>query len=172
MSIEYFRPKNKWQAESPSTRGRRMGENLLRIALIASCANKDPEVTEQSFEAACRFMEWQAEIRKIYKPGHAKNLSGELTGTILEVLSRMRPGMSGVIERGGLLWFRLSQLIDNYRLHEKYGAHSVKSTINALMATKGISYLSKERGSGVGFIGPAAYEIFGQLPKKGEEVPA
>lgn len=172
MPKEFFRRVNKWKADSITTRGRRMGENLLRIALIASCANNDPEVTEQSFEAACRFMEWQAEVRKIYKPGQAKNLSGELTGIILEVLSRMHTGMNGVIEREGRPWFRLSQLIYNYRLHEKYGANSVKSTINALMATRGISYLSKERGSGVGFIGPAAYEIFGQLPKKGEEVPA
>ena len=49
---------------------------MLKVTLITASANGDSVVTEECFEAAKKFIEWQENIRLYYVPSEAANDSG------------------------------------------------------------------------------------------------
>jgi hypothetical protein len=69
----------------------RMGEILLRVAVILASANGETELSEEAFNAAKAFSEWQIRIRSYYVPSSASNEGGEVHEAILELLRSVRP---------------------------------------------------------------------------------
>lgn len=67
--------KDNWMGDIPERR--RLGEHVLRIALVTAAVNGDQEVTKECFEAALRFMEWQQRLRAVYRPGLAETKEAE-----------------------------------------------------------------------------------------------
>jgi hypothetical protein len=62
--------KDEWSGDTPERR--RLGEHVLRTALVTAAVNGDREITKECFEAALRFMEWQQRLRAVYRPGLAE----------------------------------------------------------------------------------------------------
>lgn len=55
----------------------------MRVAAITAAANGDTEVGEACMRAALRLMEWQGEIRSIYKPSRADSMGGRYSEMIM-----------------------------------------------------------------------------------------
>jgi hypothetical protein len=68
--------KDAWMDLDPEPR-RRLGEHVLRVALVTAAVNGDREVTKACLEAAFRLMEWQQRIRNVYRPGLAETKEAE-----------------------------------------------------------------------------------------------
>jgi hypothetical protein len=79
-----FDMKEQWEAASPKERGQRLGQLALRVAAVTAAANGDSEVGEPCMRAALRFMEWQQEIRSVYKPSRADSMGGRYSEMIME----------------------------------------------------------------------------------------
>lgn len=62
-----------WRDANPEVDRARLCENAIRIAYITAAMNKDDTVTEECMQAALFFMEWQEDIRSVYKPSSAMN---------------------------------------------------------------------------------------------------
>ena len=67
--------KDEWVGDIPERR--RLGEHVLRTALVTAAVNGDREITRECFEAALRFMEWQERLRAVYRPGLAETKEAE-----------------------------------------------------------------------------------------------
>jgi hypothetical protein len=67
--------KDEWSGDIPERR--RLGEHVLRTALVTAAINGDREITKECFEAALRFMEWQERLRAVYRPGLAETKEAE-----------------------------------------------------------------------------------------------
>jgi hypothetical protein len=67
--------KDEWTGDIPERR--RLGEHVLRTALVTAAVNGDREITKECFEAALRFMEWQQRLRAVYRPGLAETKEAE-----------------------------------------------------------------------------------------------
>ena len=80
--------------DSKEDRNRRLGEQVMRIALITSCVNGDEWVTNKALEAAIRFCEWQEKIAAQYKAGLAETTGGKCTEAILTALKAIPAGMA------------------------------------------------------------------------------
>jgi hypothetical protein len=84
--------KDEWVAKGLGKERNRLGEIALRVALIQSGLNGDPEITHESFQAAVYFCEWQARIREIYCPGLADNADAECFEASTGACSCCNPG--------------------------------------------------------------------------------
>jgi hypothetical protein len=83
-----------WVREMEATyknRYGRMGEMLLRVAVILASANGETELSEGAFAAARVFCEWQIRIQSYYVPSNAANEGGEIHEAILEMLRSVQP---------------------------------------------------------------------------------
>ena len=67
--------KDEWAGDIPERR--RLGEHVLRVALVTAAVNGDREITRECFEAALRFVEWQQRLRAVYRPGLAETKEAE-----------------------------------------------------------------------------------------------
>src|SRR5208337_4750162 len=67
--------KDEWAGDIPERR--RLGEHVLRTALVTAAVSGDRELTRECFEAALRFMEWQQRLRAVYRPGLAETKEAE-----------------------------------------------------------------------------------------------
>src|ERR1039457_276129 len=61
--------KDIWLDDGDMSERSRLSEHALRVALIQSSCNGDVEITQESFEAALRYAEWQERLRRVYRPG-------------------------------------------------------------------------------------------------------
>jgi hypothetical protein len=69
-----------------------LGEIAMRVALVTSFMNYDAEITKEAMNCAFRFMEWQEQVREIYKPGEAETKEAEVEAAILTVLNKLAVG--------------------------------------------------------------------------------
>ena len=63
---------------------KRLREIAIRVAYITSAINHDREITPKAMQAALRLMEWQEQIRALYRPAEGKDKSTECTAAILD----------------------------------------------------------------------------------------
>lgn len=91
--------KNAWQ-DAGKDRDR-LAELALRVALITSAVNRDPEITVDAMTAALKLMEWQEKIRRVYSPAKGAN---EFEECVIEIEDTFRaaPGRA-------LNWREISQ---------------------------------------------------------------
>ena len=76
--------KDEWTGDIPERR--RLGEHVLRTALVTAAVNGDREITRECFEAALRFMEWQQRLRAVYRPGLAETKEAECYEAVYSAL--------------------------------------------------------------------------------------
>lgn len=107
---------------------RRLGEIGLRVALITSVLNGDPEVTPECMKAALRFCDWQIAVREKYKPGIAENKDAECMEAIVSVLHD-HAAKHGLSER--IHWARTMNGKSYYR---RFGAIIMNRVKKALIA--------------------------------------
>jgi hypothetical protein len=76
MPKKFYAAVEEWKKsgtdEQRARRDNRLGELMLRVALVTSSASGDKEVTDEAFEAAKKFIEWQETIRAVYTPASFK----------------------------------------------------------------------------------------------------
>jgi len=96
---EIFAMKNTWEMIDPKSRGQRLSQNALRIALVTAAANGDADITPEGVRDALLFCEWQEALRSVYKPSRAESPGGKLSEAIMEEAWRH------VDEEGNFAWF-------------------------------------------------------------------
>jgi hypothetical protein len=121
--------------DSKEDRNPRLGEQVMRIALITSCVNGDEWVTDEAMEAAIRFCEWQEKIAAQYKAGLAETLSGKCTEAILTALRAIPAGMAA----------KWSDLAKRKHLYAKYGSTMPGGCRDAL-AREGVICYDRKTG--------------------------
>ncbi len=84
---------------------KRLGELALRVALVTSSLNHDPEVTEDCLRAALEFAEWQEQIRKEFAPSETDDLDGRAEQAIIRALEKQTD------------WVEWRTLCQRYNLH-------------------------------------------------------
>ena len=129
-------PYSIWQAKAAwlkavPDRTHRLGELLLRVALIQSSFNGDAAMNSESFQAAAYFMEMQERIREVYKSGLAENKDAEcleaIVGAIKEhVKQQVASGIPDpncpveVPEKSRLRAFKLSSILHAKNFYRTY----------------------------------------------------
>jgi hypothetical protein len=78
---------NAWRNAKPDSRAR-LGEIAMRVAYIASAVNDDSTITNESIDAAFAFVEWQEQIRSVYRPAQGKNEWDECMSTVLDAFEK------------------------------------------------------------------------------------
>lgn len=100
-----FQQMHEWRKRSEDRD--RLGELALRIAYLTSAANGDASVTDESMRAALRFMEWQEQIRTVYRPARGANEHQECVDAVIEAFERA-PGKAAkwrdLVHKGN--WYR------------------------------------------------------------------
>lgn len=81
---EIFKMKEDWEMVDQKERGQRLSQLALRVAAITASANGDEVVTPECMKAALRLMEWQQEIRDVFKPSHGDSMGGKYSEFIME----------------------------------------------------------------------------------------
>ena len=126
----------------------RIEEIALRIAVISSAANQEPEVTPACLKAALTYADWQMEVRKVYAPSLARNEGAILYGIIVEKMEAAhqaeadgKPFLVGdrVVTDGP--WVRFNELQKKFNLNKKYGADKVKTQIASMVSLKTLEEL-------------------------------
>lgn len=130
---KYFWDKMSQWRGSKKDRNRRLGEQVMRIALITSCVNGDEWMTDEALDASIRFCEWQELIAAQYKAGQAETLSGKCTEAILTALKAIPPGMAAI-------W---SDLAKRKHWYAKFGSTMPCSCRDALVKEGVICYERK-----------------------------
>jgi hypothetical protein len=82
-----FEKKHEWEQKNGRSR---LGEMVLRVALVTSSMNGETEITEAALQAAFRFCEWQLAIRGEYAPGISENLDAKCTEAVLLTFHRLK----------------------------------------------------------------------------------
>jgi len=93
MPAEYYAEVEKWKQASATEEQRerrenRLGELLLRVALVTSSANGDKRVTPAAFKAATAFIDWQEKIRAVYTPANFKSPYAQCMDMVLGCLEK------------------------------------------------------------------------------------
>lgn len=58
---------------SPIGGGSRIKQNCIKVALITTMMDHEEPVTEECMRCAIGIMDWQIELRKVFRPGEALN---------------------------------------------------------------------------------------------------
>jgi hypothetical protein len=75
--------KEDWEMADQTERGQRLSQLALRVAAITSAANSDSEVTPTCMKAALKLMEWQQELREVFKPSQGDSMGGKYSEMIM-----------------------------------------------------------------------------------------
>jgi hypothetical protein len=115
---------------------RRVGEIALRVALIQSAVNGDQEVTNQSFQCALNFADWQVSIRAVYRAGVAENKEAEAFEAIATALQQVHDKQehtskipNGGTETADLHWARIMNSKSLYRKHGSTVINRIKMSM-------------------------------------------
>lgn len=143
-----------WHAahKAAGVRVGRIQEIALRVAVISSAANQEPEVTPACLKAALAYADWQMKVRKVYAPSVAQNEEAVLTGIIMEKMEAAhkaeaegKPLMTGgrAVTKGS--WVKFRDLDKKFNLANKYGADKVKRVLNALCSLGTLDQLGDKK---------------------------
>jgi len=126
---------SEWQREKKRNgeTDSRIGEQARRIAMIAGSANGDRQVGLDNIDAALRLMDWQLNVKKVYTPGRALNLQGQVAQEILAAFETNK-------KKNGYRLVGFSTLCRKHHWASKYGVH----TQNALRALVSLGQLYEE----------------------------
>ncbi|MFZ0800106.1 MAG: bifunctional DNA primase/polymerase [Terriglobales bacterium] len=131
-----FEAKERWQGDIRERR--RLGEIALRVALITSALNGDPEVTKEAMEKALLFCEWQERVRQVYRPGIAENKEAECFEAVIAALNEKGIGVP-------IPWSRTMNAKSYYR---KYSPTLLNRVKKALKDEGIITFEMEEDGQG------------------------
>jgi hypothetical protein len=112
-------------------------QNLKRVALLSSLANRDEYVTEEAVRCAELFMLWQAQLKKRFLPGMSEQINhGELSTIIMDTLARIDKAGSydQCVVIDGALQINIHRVIHNCGW-KRYGIGDVERTIKSLIQT-------------------------------------
>jgi hypothetical protein len=109
-----------------------LAELMLRVMLVTSSANGDSGVTQKAMDAAARFVEWQEQIRMVYKPARTKNPYAQCMDMVVEYLETC----TGLVN-----WRRVSQ---TEHWHRKEFSQHLKN-VKTYLISEGILLLSESQ---------------------------
>lgn len=135
-----FDMKEDWEAVDKTTRGTRLGEIALRVALITSAANGDSEITVTSMLKALELCEWQETIRANYKPSRAEVHAGKISEMIMEFARRQANDF------GEYEWWQWRTAYRKFHW-DRMGASQVTRERDALVKDKILEEAKDEGGS-------------------------
>lgn len=115
-----FEAKEEWQGDIRERR--RLGEIALRVALITSALNGDPEVTQRAMKKALLFCEWQERLRQVYRPGIAENKEAECFEAVIAALNEKGIGVP-------IPWSRTMNAKSYYRKYSPTLLNRVKKAL-------------------------------------------
>lgn len=76
-----------WRRKDMENR-KRLGELILRVALVTASLNHDKEVTPECLQCAILFIEWQEQLRRHYKPSETDDLDGKAERALVRALEK------------------------------------------------------------------------------------
>jgi hypothetical protein len=82
---EIYEAVGEWRRKDFENR-RRMGELVLRVALVTASLNHDEQITPECLQCALEFIEWQERIRSKYNPAETDDLDGLAERAIIRAL--------------------------------------------------------------------------------------
>jgi hypothetical protein len=106
----------------PTEGGSRIRHNGIKVAMLSAMANHQDTVDEDCLAQAIVHQKWQVELRKVWKPGEAKNLGAEFRTAALRAF-----------ERKGKKFVNWKRLSHDNKWGGKYGDWIVKSGIQNLV---------------------------------------
>jgi hypothetical protein len=106
MPEEFDEAMENWKSQNKKFR-KRLGELILRVALVSAAINQDKVVSHECFRAATEFMEWQEKVRGFYQPAKGTNDHQEAVLTIEEALMKVGGAASWRHLTLKNNWFRL-----------------------------------------------------------------
>ena len=137
--------KDEWAGDIAGRR--RLTEIVLRVALIQSSFNGDAEITRASFEAACRFGEWQERIRSVYRPGLAETKEAECFEAVYSALwerfQKQRDTNSSPKGTDNPKHLHFAQIVNGKSYYRKFGSTMVNRVKKSMM-DEGIIAVVKE----------------------------
>ena len=105
----------------------RLGEIVLRVALISASANRDKSITKECLAAAFKFGQWQETIKYNYRPSRAENKDAEIENAIIDAFK----------EQGIGKYVRFRELLHKKNWSRKYGSPNV-TRVKRAMVDEGI----------------------------------
>jgi hypothetical protein len=119
----------------------------LKIGVLTASANDEEEVSPACMAAALKFMDWQLEIKKVFKAGEAKNLEAEFDAMVVEKVDRKNRETNDFV-----LWRRLRT---NCKWDNAYGASNVDKWMAALLESGSLVFKTvRKKQDGVNVIVP------------------
>jgi hypothetical protein len=85
IPYEVYEAVNEWRKKDFRNR-KRLGELVLRVALITASLNHDDMVTMECLVCAIEFVEWQERLRHHYAPSETDDLDGKAERAIIRAL--------------------------------------------------------------------------------------
>jgi Bifunctional DNA primase/polymerase, N-terminal len=111
---------DEWQ---PVGGGSRIKQNCMKVALITTMMNREETVTEECMRCAIGIMEWQIELRKVFRPGEAVNDEAKCRVVILSAMEA-----AGAREK----YVNLKRMAHDRKWGDRFGDRIVKNTIKNL----------------------------------------
>ncbi len=87
IPYEIYEAVNVWRRKDFENR-KRLGELVLRVALITASMNHDSDVTPECLRCAIEFIEWQDKLRHHYAPSETDDLDGKAERAVLRALEK------------------------------------------------------------------------------------
>jgi hypothetical protein len=127
ITAEALRMKEEWVEAAPlvftmgggepekAIRGR-LGEMALRIAAISAAINGDRLTTRDCMEAALKLVEWQENVRKVYKPSEGNTIDDECAQAIEEAFREEQDG------KPNSYYVRWKDMTDRKHWYRKYAS--------------------------------------------------
>jgi bifunctional DNA primase/polymerase-like protein len=109
-----------WQ---PAGGGSRIKQNCMKLALIATMMNREETVAEECMRCAIGIMEWQIELRKVFRPGEAVNDEAKCRVAILSAMEAAGAGHSYV---------NVKRMAHDRKWGDRFGDRIVKNAITNL----------------------------------------
>lgn len=111
---------DEWQ---PVGGGSRIKQNCMKLALITTMMNHEETVTEECMRCAIGIMEWQIELRKVFRPGEAVNDEAKCRVAILSAM-----------EAGGARhsYVNVKRMAHDRKWGDRFGDRIVKNSITNL----------------------------------------
>jgi hypothetical protein len=108
---------DEWQ---PAGGGSRIKQNCMKVALITTMMNREEIVTEECLRCAIGLMEWQIELRKVFRPGEAVNDEAKCRVVILAAMEAVGAKHSYV---------NVKRMAHDRKWGDRFGDRIVKTTI-------------------------------------------
>jgi len=155
--------------EDPTDESGRSKFYVAKVAYLTASANGDEYVGIECITAAMKFMEWQAKLREVFKPGVAENnIDAKATERILTTLQRKWDAGEDMDKDGYLQWRRVSH---DAKWAKIFGSTCVVRVINGLIDCGELAPKMTEDENGKEKVDKRYVKVVGKPSPMGKKVP-